>query len=335
MGEIFEFLIYRPFSWLLVQLYTFTNSYTIAIVLFALITKVALIFFTSKGKLGMMRQQRLQPKLQALQKQYAGDKEKLNAETMKLYQSAGVSPMGGCLWTLLPWPVFIMLFSVIREPLTRLMGFQGTSAEVIERVRSIFNSSGLGEQIAHLSEKSGYPQLELAQIVHNNFAVMQANVTETLRDIDFSLFGTSLADVPKLPWQGFSWLCIIPVISAAMAYIQYVVSVKMSKMPENPQTKYMALLSPVMSLWFGFIMPSAMSIYWIANSVFQMAQDTLLTIRYNKVLDAEDARKAELEARRKEMEAKQKEEDRLRRAELNASKNKNSKKYKMTKHPKK
>lgn len=332
LGAILDFLIYNPFSWLLAKLYEVTHSYALAIILFALITKIVLLYFSGKGKLSTLRQQRIQPKLQALQKQYATDKEKLNAETMKLYQAENVSPMGGCLWMLLPFPVLIMLFSVVRQPLTYLMKFQGTANEITDFLVNLFDANGIIYPV--LSANDAYPQLKLAQVVHENFALIQSATENTLRDIDFTSFGINLTLIPSLPWNGFSWLCLIPIISAGTAYLQFYMSNKMSKMPQNKQTAYMALMGPAFSLWFGFTMPAIMSIYWIANNLFGMLQDVYLTKKYTKVIEKEEAHKNELEARRKEAEALQKEEDRQRRAERMEQKNKNAKKYKMTKKPK-
>ncbi len=56
----------------------------------------------------------LTPKIQELRKKYKGDKEKLNQETMKLYQEAGVNPLMGCLPVVLQMPLFFALFSVLR-----------------------------------------------------------------------------------------------------------------------------------------------------------------------------------------------------------------------------
>ncbi len=56
----------------------------------------------------------LTPKLSELRKKYKGDKETLNAETMKLYQEAGVNPLMGCLPVVLQMPLFFALFSVLR-----------------------------------------------------------------------------------------------------------------------------------------------------------------------------------------------------------------------------
>src|SRR5580658_9010816 len=56
----------------------------------------------------------LTPRINEIRKKYKGDKEKLNAETMKLYQEAGVNPLMGCLPVLLQMPLFFALFSVLK-----------------------------------------------------------------------------------------------------------------------------------------------------------------------------------------------------------------------------
>src|SRR5260370_40862436 len=56
----------------------------------------------------------LTPTINEIRKKYKGDKEKLNAETMKLYQEAGVNPLMGCLPVVLQLPLFFALFNVLR-----------------------------------------------------------------------------------------------------------------------------------------------------------------------------------------------------------------------------
>src|SRR5262245_28149363 len=56
----------------------------------------------------------LTPQITEIRKKYKGDREKLNSETMKLYQEAGVNPLMGCLPIVLQMPIFFALFSVLR-----------------------------------------------------------------------------------------------------------------------------------------------------------------------------------------------------------------------------
>ena len=64
----------------------------------------------------MMAMQRVQPEIKKLQAKYKNDRQKLNEETMKFYQENKINPLAGCLPLLLQMPIFIALFSVLREP---------------------------------------------------------------------------------------------------------------------------------------------------------------------------------------------------------------------------
>ena len=58
----------------------------------------------------------------------------------KLYSEEGVNPMSGCLWSLIPFPILIALYSVIRRPLTRMMF---VTQEVVDTLQSYFRRAGL------------------------------------------------------------------------------------------------------------------------------------------------------------------------------------------------
>ena len=75
-----------PFAWLLMFFYNLFNNYGLAIILFALVVKVVLFPFALKGKRSMVKMSALTGKQQRLQKQYANNKEKYNAELTALYE---------------------------------------------------------------------------------------------------------------------------------------------------------------------------------------------------------------------------------------------------------
>ena len=333
---MFDF-INIPFAWLLLTLYNFTNSYGLALILFAIITKVLLLYFSARGKKGMMQQQRLQPKQAKLQAQYKDDKQKYQEALNKLYQDEEVSPMSGCLWSLLPFPIMIALYSVIRLPLVNLMKLTTEQIDAVGlKVNELLAASG--QAVVNL--QGAYSELELAQQVHNFFPQIQQQLGDSasgLIDINFKFLGINLAEIPPWPWDRLSWLILIPILSAGSAYLMSFISQKVSKQPA-PQgsARTMLLLSPLLSLWFGFIMPAGMGVYWITNNILGIAQDFVLTRHYTKILDADDARKAELETRRKTAEEEQRRIDREARAERLAAKgDKKSKVYRVQNQPKK
>ena len=51
----------------------------------------------------------------------------------------------------------------------------------------------------------------------------------------------------------------------------------------------MMWMMPLMSLWIGFTVPCALSLYWFVGGVVRTIEDAILTKHYRKIYDAEDA----------------------------------------------
>ena len=336
--------ITKPFAWLMIWLYNLTGSYGWAIIFFALAVNLILAPFMAKSKKSMMRSTRLQPKIQEIQRRHEGNPQKLNAEMQKLYREEGVNPMSGCLWSLIPFPILIALYSVIRQPLTRMMF---VTDEFVTTLQEFFVEHGLYEVTARAD---AYAEIKLTKLAHDNWDLVQSGLAGKIDpnfiNVDFSFLGLNLGDQPK--WNFFvdtDWsdvhvwlpalgLFLIPFISAFLSWV----SMKISS-ATNPPTaqdaqsaatmKSMNLMMPLMSVWICFVMPAAMGIYWIANSVFGIARDYILTKVFKKQLDAEDAeRKAARDAREWEIEKQREETERLR-AEGKTEKNSNTSKKKI------
>ena len=331
MGEF----ICKIFAWPLVKFYELTGSYGLAVVFFALLVNLLMTPFMAKSKKSMMRSTRLQPRIQELQKRHEGNPQKLNAEMQKLYSEEGVNPMSGCLWSLIPFPILIALYSVIRRPLTRMMF---VTQDVVDTLQNFFVEQGW----YIIPEKAdAYVEIKLAEIAHTHWDEVQtalAGKIDGLMNIDFTFLGVNLGQQPE--WNFFShtdwsdpsvWgpalgLFLIPFISAGLSWLSMKIS-NMANPVDNAQAaasmKSMNIMMPLMSIWICFIMPAAMGIYWIANSVFGMIRDYVLTMKYKKQLDIEDAEKAAIRAEReKELEAKRLETERLRaegKTEVNAN----------------
>ena len=321
-----SYILY-PFAWLLLFLYNLFKSYGLALILFALIIKLVLLYFSMKSKKGTMKTARLQPKAKELEKRYAGNKAKYNEAVQQLYKDNDVKMTGGCIWSLIPFPILIGLYSVIRDPLTYLMHL---SSEQIDTVSNVL--TGLGCNVA----EGAYKQIVMAQQIFQNFDAVKATVPGVLR-LDFSFIGLNLAETPnwKIWEQPLSWatvgLFLIPIVSALLSLLSSKISMIGTAQTEQSNMKGMLLMAPLMSLWIGFIMPAGLGIYWIATSVFTMIQDYFLAKYYTKVLDAEDAeRLGKLKAAEEERERKRVEYERLK-AENATTRNKNTSKKKVQK----
>ena len=326
------------FSWPLLKIYEMTGNYGFAIIFFALLVNLIMLPFMAKSKKGMMRTTRIQPKIQELQRRHEGNPQKLNQEMQKLYREEGVNPMGGCIWSLIPFPILIALYSVIRQPLTRMMF---VTDEVVTTLRDFFVTNGW---YVIPSRADAYAEIKLANIAHQHWAEVQtalAGKVDGLIDLDFGFLGLNLGEQPKwnffitTDWNDVSvWLpalglFLIPIISAALSWLSMKVSTA-SNPQQDAQTQAsmqtMNLMMPLMSIWICFVMPAAMGIYWIANSLFGMLRDVVLTKIFKKQLDKEDAERIALRSQReKELEEKRIETERLR-AEGKTEKNQNTSK---------
>ena len=333
--------ITKPFAWLMVKLYELTGNYGLAVILFALAVNLVLTPFMAKSKKSMMRSTRLQPRIQELQRRHEGNPQKLNQEMQNLYREEGVNPMSGCLWSLIPFPILIALYSVIRQPITRMMF---AAQDVVTTLQDYFVANGL---YTIPTKADAYVEIKLANLAHEHWDAVTTDLAgkiDGLLDVDFGFLGLNLGSQPqwnffvKTDWSDVSvWLpylglFLIPFISAALSWLSMKVS-NAATPQQDAQTqasmKTMNLMMPLMSIWICFVMPAAMGVYWIANSVFGMIRDFVLTKVYKRKLDKEDAeRQAMRSAREKELEEKRLETERLR-AEGKTEKNTNTSKKKI------
>jgi YidC/Oxa1 family membrane protein insertase len=97
---------------ILEQLQNVIGSWGLSIILLTLFFRLIIWPLMATQTKSMVGMQKIQPKIQELQKKYKNNREKLTQETMKLYQEAGVNPMGGCLPMVLQMPLFIILWRV-------------------------------------------------------------------------------------------------------------------------------------------------------------------------------------------------------------------------------
>ncbi len=106
-------VIFDSIAGVMAWFYSLVNDYTFAISMLTLAIMLIFTPLTLRGARSMTKQQVLQPEMAQLRKRYAGDRQKINEEMMKLYQANGVSPLGGCLPNLVQIPIFIVLYRVI------------------------------------------------------------------------------------------------------------------------------------------------------------------------------------------------------------------------------
>ena len=328
-------IITVPFGYIMEWLYRLTSNYGVSLILFSLIVKLILLYPSLRGKKGMMKMSRLNPQLKQLEAKYGDDKEAYQRATVALYKAEGVSPTGGCLWTLLPLLLLFPLYAVVRQPLTYLLHL---NADQVTKIIEILKNGGvaLGEN----SRSAFYQQMVAASHIPEFAEQIRAalpGISETaLKGVNFNFLGLDLSATPNFRiWnlEAYDWahigLFLLPLISAAFQLVASLITQKMNNSvvtnekgerdksadAVNSTAKSMLYMGPIMSLWIGFIMPAALSIYWVSQALFSTLQEIVFTKLLRKDFDAEDAARQEAALQRAMEEAERERVRAQRRAE--------------------
>lgn len=312
-------MILKPFAWVMSFFYDITGqSYVLSLILFTLLIKIVLFPLSLKGKKSMMQMTSLQGKMKQLEKQYGKDKQRYQMEVQKLYAKEKVNPMGGCLWSLLPLPILIGVYGIIRRPLFYLMEL--TNDQVNAVIQAITDAGG------SFAGNTAYHEIAVANML-NDPSMMQlakdtvGDAADKLFAINFNFLGINLSGVPQ--WQFWKWdtvdwstigLFLIPILVTVLNVFASRISMKTNNYSgqSNPAadatSRQMMIIMPLMYLWFGYIMPGGMCIYMAVSAVTQMLQDFLCA----KILRKEYAK---LQEQREEQERLEKEEEKRLKAE--------------------
>ena len=266
-------------------------NYGWTLVLFTVITKLILLPLSIKQQKSMSKMQAVQPKLNEIQRKYQYDKEKLNQETMKVYQENGINPMGGCLPLLIQFPVLIGLYNIIRMPLTYVLKFGSGSMPKVQEVLDILAKFGFSGTI--------HDEIKIADFLFNSkeamTAVAEAFPAAELVHLDFNFFGMNLSQIPN--FMVLSPLLLIPILAGLTSFLTSWVSNKLNPQAnkntnasgENTTASTMQTMTyifPFMTVFFAFSLPAGLGFYWILSNIVQIVQQIVLTKYFEKNIEA-------------------------------------------------
>ena len=313
--------IYRFLGSMLLMLCNTLGNYGWAILTFGLLVKLIMLPFQMKTKRSSMQTMLLQPRVKELEKRHKGNPQKYQEEVSKLYKDANVNPLSGCLWTLIPFPIIIILYRAVRMPLSYMMGLTAAEQSTLSEVLS-----NLGYYTLPTGRGAIFEEVKITEILYNHFQEIVGNgavadFADKLKSINFNWLGLNLADTPSLRFwtDGVTLaafvLFLIPFISAGLSLLQ----IKVSQAMQPPQdekaaqsAKTMNMMMPLMSVWICFTMPAVMGLYWVEQSVLGIIQELILNKIYKGKLDAEMSEFLAAErAREEELERKRAETERL------------------------
>lgn len=303
-------IIRVPFGYLLDILYRLTTNYGVAMILFAVLVKVIMLPISAKSKKSSMAMSRLTPRIKEIQDKYANDSAKQSEMIQAVYKEEGVSMTGGCLWGFVPLLILLPLYAVVRQPITYMLHETlEISEQIVQIIKDAMPALFTGNE--YYSEMVAAPYIsQFAQAIKDAIPTIQDS---TLAGLNFSFLGIDLGSVPNFnifAWEKYDWAhfgaFLIPVLSAGSQVVSMFISQRMNnsvvtdkngvydeetakKSQANQSMKMMTWIMPLMSLWIGFTIPTALSLYWFVQGVVSMIMDIFLTKHYRKIYDAEDA----------------------------------------------
>lgn len=283
-------------------LYEKLGNYILAILVFALVAKIILFPFSINQQKNSQKMARLAPKQEAIRKKYAGRTDratqmKMNEEMQQLYAEEKFNPMGGCLPLLLQLPIIFVLYSVITNPLSSVLGY---ASDKLAQLSAGFTAhQSLFEGIkANISETDA-----ISLIAHNPAAAVTAFGQQTADEITnfYNSFAVSshfnMMDKPEI----VSLLVLVPVLVFFSSFFSTKIIRKFTYNPnanvagQDASMKVMDWTMPLMILWFSFQVPALVGIYWIFQNIISIGQQYLLYKMFPvKAPTPEEIREAEL-----------------------------------------
>lgn len=287
--NIFIVVLVRPFAYILRWIYDWCNSFGWALILFTLLTRLVLLPLNIKSKKGMAAMQALQPKLKELEKKYQNDKQKYQEEVAKLYKKEGVSPMGGCLPTLLTLPIMFALYWPISQPLKYLMNLSAAQIAAVRDQLILIGAKVNGVLVSATSS-----EMTLVQAMHDNFEAV-SSISENIFPMNLMFLGINLGAVPS--FTKFNVLFLLPIISAGTAFLLSKITTWLQErstgVQNSQQNGMMTWMMPLISLWIGFSLPAGLTVYWIASNLVAMAQEVFTTYYIQKKKEKEPLKEAD------------------------------------------
>jgi YidC/Oxa1 family membrane protein insertase len=103
-------------AYLLSWIYDVVGNYGVSIIIFTIIVRLCLFPLYANQTKHQIKMMSVQPKMQALQKKYAHDKEELQRQMAVFMKEENFNPMRGCLPLIIQMPIIFGLFMLLRNP---------------------------------------------------------------------------------------------------------------------------------------------------------------------------------------------------------------------------
>ena len=287
----------------------------IAIVIFTIIVKLAMMPLTFSQQKTVKVTQIMQPEIKAIRAKYKGRtdseaQQMQNREIREVYSKYGASQTGGCIQILIQLPILFALYNVFRNLplyLTRLNTRLGevlssinTQGDYLDKMSENFGQftwNSHNDAISGLNSftASGWDRLKelfpsSADVINeNSYRILNMN----------NIFGIHTSIAPSQVW---GLAVLIPILAGVTQFISARLgqNVQGDDRAAKIQAWMMSALMPIISVVFAFRVPAGLGLYWITTAVVQSIMQILINRHYKNMTPEQIIAKAEEKRIRKE-----------------------------------
>ncbi len=269
-----------PLGWIMYGIFMLCKNYGLALIIFALLTKMILLPLNAKSQRSSAKMRALSPKLEKIRKSFANNPQRMQEEQMKLQAAEGVSPMAGCLPLLIQFPILFGIVDVVYKPLTHILRI---SKDVLSKAKDILKT------IPDVSKNSSYEELQILKYASDpeyqsyfsglgdGFISKVTEFSEKNTFLGFIDLG-AMADFHPEKWTaGAIALIAIPILSGIINLVQTIYS-QIHQKKVNPTAPSMGSMNVMMYgmsifyIWFSFSIPSGAAFYWTVSGILGLVQ---------------------------------------------------------------
>ena len=278
------------FGYALNFIYEMIQNYGLAIILFSVLLKIILLPFSIKQQKTMKKTAELQVKLKKIQEKYKNDQMKLNQEIMDLYKKENMSPLSGCLPSIIQIILLLAMFGLVRNPLTYMKKIDTATIENYK--------NEIIQEVGENSISKSYPEISIVKYVNEN------KEKSDIAYINMEFLGLDLSSIPQENYKDLK-VFIIPVLYVLTSMISMKISTNTPQKKDKDKeiikeeskevkkeqeeldmaaqmSKSMSWFMPIMAVSISLIAPLGLALYWLVNNILMIFERLVL----NKILDS-------------------------------------------------
>ena len=277
---MFDFFA-NTFGYVLNLLYNLLNNYGLAIILFTILIKIILLPISIKQQRTMKKSAKLQEQMKSIQFKYKNDPEKMNQEIMSLYKSENMSPMSGCLSSIIQLILLLSIFYLVKSPLTYMRKIP--TENLNNYVKQMQDE---GKNVNNV-----YPEIDIIR--------EKGPENEEVR-LNMEYLGLDISEIPQQSMSDYR-VYIIPGLYIISTFISMRLTTSMQAKAKKKKdvieldadgkpkaddsnevdvamqtNKMMSWMMPIMSISIAFIAPLGLALYWLINNILMIIERLVL-----------------------------------------------------------